>query len=89
MKKPPTQEAMYLLLVAIRKAIPFDELDDSRVCSGKCIGCAKNLLEYLEQEMEFWECSLKRGDVPNLGDINKLSRSAKKIYKVLQVNQLV
>lgn len=38
----------------------------------------KKLLEYLEQEVIHWEYSLARGEVPSLGDINKLARSAKK-----------
>lgn len=89
MKKPDTTSAMNELVRQIRAHIPFDELDDARVCSGACIGCAKNLLEYLEQEVIYWEGSLARSESPNLGDINKLARSAKKIYKVLQLNQLV
>lgn len=80
---------MRILTQQIRQKIPFDELDEARVCSGACVGCAKNLLEYLEQEVIYWEDSLTRGESPNLGDINKLARSAKKIYKVLQLNKLV
>lgn len=80
---------MLMLTQQIRQSIPFAELDDARICSGACIGCAKNLLEYLEQEVIYWEHNLTRGESPNLGDINKLARSAKKIYKVLQLNQLV
>lgn len=89
MKKPDTTSAMLELVQQIRAHIPFDELDDARVCSGACIGCAKNLLEYLEQEIIYWESSLARGEITSLGDINKLARSAKKIYKVLQLNNLV
>lgn len=89
MKKPNTTSAMTALVGQIRAQIPFDELDEARVCSGKCVGCAKKLLEYLEQEVIHWEYSLARGEAPNLGDINKLARSAKKIYKVLQLNNLV
>lgn len=72
---------MTALVIQIRTQIPFDELDDARVCSGACIGCAKNLLEYLEQEIIYWESSLARGEIPSLGDINKLARSAKKYTK--------
>ncbi len=80
---------MTALVVQIRTQIPFDELDDARVCSGACIGCAKKLLEYLEQEIIYWESSLARDEIPSLGDISKLAHSAKKIYKVLQLNNLV
>lgn len=89
MRKPDTARAMAELVAQIRAKIPFDELDDARVCSGGCIGCAKKLLEYLEQEIIHWEYSLARGESPSLGEIHKLARSAKKIYKVLQLNKLV
>ncbi|MBK8188275.1 MAG: hypothetical protein IPK77_14040 [Cellvibrio sp.] len=89
MNKPDTRTAMLQLIEQIRSSIPFDELDDSRVCTGKCVGCAKKLLEYLEQEIISWEYSLNQGDHPSLGDVNKLARSAKKIYKVLQANNLL
>ena len=80
---------MRALTHSIRQHIPFDELDDARVCSGSCIGCAKKLLEYLEQEVIYWEEALNRAEVPSLGDVHKLGRSAKKIYKVLQVNKIL
>ena len=80
---------MTALVVQIRTQIPFDELDEARICSGKCVGCAKKLLEYLEQEVIYWEEALNRAEVPSLGDVHKLGRSAKKIYKVLQVNKIL
>lgn len=89
MRKPDTDEAMRLLILQIRASIPFDELDDARVCSGKCVGCAKKLLEYLEQELIYYEYSLKNNEVLSLGEVTRLARSAKKIYKVLQLNELV
>lgn len=89
MKKPDTSSAIAALVEQIRAHIPFDELDEARVCSGECVGCAKKLLEYLEQEVIHWEYSLARGETPNLGDINKLARSAKKIHQVLRLNNLV
>lgn len=84
-----TPEAMTALIADIRTHIPFDELDETRVCSGLCIGCPKKLLEYLEQEVEYWEGSLAVGDTPNLGDIQKLARSSTKIHKVLQKNEIL
>ena len=87
--KPATPDAMRELIHSIRQHIPFDELDDARVCSGLCIGCSKKLLEYLEQEVIYWEEALKRAEVPSLGDVHKLGKSAKKIYKVLQVNKIL
>jgi hypothetical protein len=87
--KPNTADAMRNLTQDIRRAIPFDEMNDARVCAGLCIGCAKKLLEYLEQEVEYWETQLALGETPSLGDVQKLARSGKKIYKVLQLNKIL
>ena len=87
--KPDTSNAMRELITQVRVHIPFDEMNDARVCSGTCIGCAKKLLEYLEQEIISWETSLAQNEIPTLGDINKLARSSKKIYKVLQLNNIL
>ncbi|TXR52193.1 hypothetical protein FME95_10900 [Reinekea thalattae] len=84
-----TPSAMQQLLTTIHTNIPFDQLDEARVCSGQCIGCPKKLLEYLEQEVQWWQQSLDAGEVPKLGDIEKLSRSSQKIYRVLQKNQIL
>jgi hypothetical protein len=80
---------MSALLADIRNHIPFDELNDARVCSGQCIGCPKKLLEYLEQEVEHWEGMLVNHETPKLGDIHKLARSSTKIFNVLQKNEIL
>jgi hypothetical protein len=80
---------MSALLADIRNHIPFDELNDARVCSGQCIGCPKKLLEYLEQEVEHWEDMLVNHAPPKLGDIHKLARSSTKIFNVLQKNEIL
>ncbi|TCS38785.1 hypothetical protein BCF53_11559 [Reinekea marinisedimentorum] len=80
---------MLSLIGQIRSHIPFDEMNEARVCGGLCMGCPKKLLEYLEQEVEWWEGSVNAGDEPSLGDVEKLARSSKKIYKVLQKNQVL
>ncbi len=89
MTKPHTKDAMNQLTQTIRQHIPFNELDDARVCSGQCIGCPKKLLEYLEQEVEYWEQEVKNDNSPTLGDIHKLARSSIKIHKVLVKNQIL
>ena len=73
----------------IRQHIPFDDMDEVRLCSGLCIGCPKKMLEYLEQEIEYWERELKQGEVPNLGEINALSRSSRKIHMLLLKNEVL
>ncbi|WP_154650933.1 hypothetical protein [Reinekea blandensis] len=89
MPMPRTSIALKELTQTIRLRIPFDELDDARVCSGLCIGCPKKLLEYLEQEVEYWEGEITRGETPTLGDVKRLARSATKIEKVLVKNQVL
>lgn len=87
--KARTPEAMAQLIQQIRLAIPFDEMNEARVCSGECIGCPKKLLEYLEQEVDYWEREVSDGEAPTLGDIHKLARSSRKIHTVLQKNQIL
>jgi hypothetical protein len=89
MSKPRTQQAMQQLTATIRQQIPFDALSDARVCSGLCIGCPKKLLEYLEQEVEYWERETAAGELPTLGDVQKLARSSVKIHRVLVKNQIL
>lgn len=89
MNKSRTPQAMAQLIEQIEIAIPFNELNEARLCSGKCIGCPKKLLEYLEQEVLHWQSSLNTGDVPSLGDVQKLARSSKKIHRVLVANEVL
>ncbi|WP_075187614.1 hypothetical protein [Teredinibacter haidensis] len=86
--KPRTPEAMKLVLEHIRQAFPLGSQEAS-VCQSVCVGCPKKLLGYLESEVENWQNQLSDGDVPNLGDIHKLGKTSRKIYKVLQINNLV
>lgn len=50
---------------------------------------SQKLLEYLDTELEFWESELASGETPTLGDIDRLAKSSKKIYKALKKNDLV
>ncbi len=68
--------------------MPFG-LSEAEICSGECIGCAKKLLEFLDQELEEWNTRLDQGEVPRLGDISKLAKTSTKIYHVLAKNNLV
>lgn len=88
-QNPKTPEAMQSVIKEVRAHVPFDEMNEARLCGGLCVGCPKKLLEYLEQEVEWWEQSIIAGEVPTLGDVEKLARSSKKIYKVLQKNQVL
>ena len=68
--------------------MPFD-LPEANLCSGKCNGCSQKLLDYLDSELENWEYRLKDGHLPDFGDINRIAKTSKKIYRVLQHNGLV
>ncbi|WP_067868604.1 hypothetical protein [Neptuniibacter marinus] len=86
--KPDTTEAMQTLIKQIRETTPFD-MPVALMCNGPCTGCAKKLLDYLDMELLDKEKNLKEGEIPNLGDIDKLDKTAKKIYRSLQKNGLV
>lgn len=86
--KPNTTEAMSELIVQVRTAMPFD-LPEGQICSGICRGCAKKLLNFLDTELEDWECRLDQGEQPNLGDLSQLAKRSRKIYSAMEKNGLV
>lgn len=86
--KPDRTIAMRQLILQVRTAMPFD-LPEANLCSGKCNGCSQKLLDYLDIELEGWESRLKDGEVPDFGEIQRIAKTSKKIYKVLQQNDLI
>jgi len=86
--KPDTPTAMRLLISQVRHNIPFD-LPEAYVCSDNCNGCSLKLLEFLDMELLDWERRLDEGEQPNFGDINRMVKMARSIYRVLQRNGLV
>ncbi|RDH81764.1 MAG: hypothetical protein DIZ80_12820 [endosymbiont of Galathealinum brachiosum] len=86
--KPKTPEAMQRLIDEIRQVLPFD-MPEAYLCDGVCKGCSLKLLDYLDSELAGWESRLYDGEVPCLADIQKLAKSSKKIYKVLEKNDLL
>ncbi|MGI9279959.1 MAG: hypothetical protein ACR2PX_10055 [Endozoicomonas sp.] len=86
--KPNTQTAMQELIVQVRGAIPFN-MPEAEICTGKCVGCPKKLLEFLDQELSDWEFRLQDEELPKLGDINRLAKTSKKVHKALTRNGLV
>lgn len=80
--------AMQQLIQQVRLAMPFD-LPEANLCSGKCNGCSQKLLDYLDTELEDWESRLKSGELPDFGEIQRIAKTSKKIYKVMQRNGLV
>ncbi|QEQ96975.1 hypothetical protein [Neptunomonas concharum] len=86
--KPDTSTAMHQLIEQVRDSIPFS-MPVSDLCSGICNGCSKKLIDYLDMELVDWEQRLDAGELPKLGDINRLAKTSWKIYRVLQKNQLI
>lgn len=86
--KPDRITAMKQLIEQIRASMPFD-LPEANLCSGQCNGCSQKLLDYLDMQIQEWEFRLTQGETPDFGEIHRLAKTSKKIYKVLQRNGLV
>ena len=86
--KPDTTTAMRQLITQVRDAIPFD-LPAARACVGECNGCSVKVLEYLDGELCAWEARLAAGERPSIGDLHRLGRTSRKVYRVLAANGLV
>ena len=87
--KPKTEIVMADIIRKIRTSFPF-EMSEEEMCAVTCShGCPKKLLEYMHEEISEWEQRLAQGDIPSLRDIDKLSKTARKIYKILQKNRLI
>ncbi|WP_299203051.1 hypothetical protein [uncultured Amphritea sp.] len=79
---------MQTLISDIRKAVPFDTPME-KLCDGPCTGCSKKLLDYLDMQLEEKEAELNAGLIPNLGELNRLKKSAMKIHATLIKNGLI
>lgn len=87
--KPKTEAVMADIIQQIKEEFPFD-ISEEEMCADSCShGCPKNLLEYMHAEITEWEHRLETGDIPNFGDVHKLSKTGQKIYRILQKNNLV
>lgn len=79
---------MQRLIEQIRMAIPF-KLAAEEVCGESCQGCSSKLLIYLETELDEWESRLVDGEIPTFGDLERMAKQSRKIYRILQQNALV
>ena len=87
--KPKTEVVIVNIIQQIRDAFPFD-VSEEELCADTCsCGCPKKLLEYMEMEITEWEKRLENGDTTNFRDIEKLSKTGKNIYRVLEKNNLI
>ena len=77
------------IIQQIKESFPFD-ISEEELCADSCTyGCPQKLLEYMKMEITEWEQRLENGEIPNFRDIQKLSKTGWKIYRVLQKNNLV
>lgn len=79
---------MYELIHQVRDTLPFD-LPAAQICNGICHGCSKKLLDFLDIELLDWQQRLDDGEMPGLGDVDRLGRTCRKVYRVLEKNELV
>ena len=86
--KPRTTEAMRALIHEVRTALPLD-VSPEEICADECRGCSIKLIEYIAMEMDNWEYRLDDGVIPTFGDLDRLARSCRKIYRALVRNGLV
>jgi hypothetical protein len=86
--RPRTTQAMRNLILEVRTALPLDVSPDE-ICTDECRGCSIKLIDYIAMEMDYWEYRLDDGVIPTFGDLDKLARSCKKIYRALLKNGLV
>ncbi|SEF64494.1 hypothetical protein [Marinobacterium lutimaris] len=87
-RKPDTRAAMQALISQAREKLPFT-LPEAQLCDGICNGCSKKLLDYADAELDDWQARIDTGEVPRLGDLEKLGRTLRKIYRVIERNVLL
>lgn len=86
--KPRANIAMANLIKEARERIPFN-LPLTGFCEGRCDECPEKLLEFLDMELEDWDSRLKRGVVPDLGEVSALAKSCREVYSLLEKKGLV
>ncbi|WP_417344885.1 hypothetical protein [Ferrimonas sp.] len=86
--KPDCRTAMAQLIEQVRDAFPFG-VPEAEICGDTCVGCPKKLLELVDTELCDWETRLEHGETPKLGDISRLAKLCKNVYRGLKKNRLV
>ena len=76
---------MQQLIQQVRETLPFGT-PQGDVCADECKGCSLKLLEFLDLELMDWEDRLQQGEVPGLGDVQRMAKISGKIYRVLDKN---
>ena len=87
--KPKTNVVMVNMIEQVRDSFPFD-ISEEELCAETCShGCPKKLMEYMQLEITEWEQRLEEGETPSFCDIQQFSKTGRKIYRVLEKNDLV
>ena len=87
--KPRTDVVMSDIIHKIKDTFPFS-MGEEELCGDTCShGCALKLLDFLYMEVTDWEERLEDGYIPNFKDIQKITKTSKKIYRALEKNNLV
>jgi len=87
--KHRTDVVMVDIIHKIKDTFPFS-LSEEELCGDSCThGCPLKLLDYLYMEITDWEERLENGEIPNFKDIQKITKTSKKIYRALEKNNLV
>ncbi|MCK7597743.1 hypothetical protein M0G74_10725 [Microbulbifer sp. CAU 1566] len=86
--KPDTSTAMREIISEVRTTLPFT-MPAAELCAGPCQGCAKKLLEYLDQEIEEWESRLEADEKPTLGEVSRFAKTCTRIHRAIAANGLI
>lgn len=76
------------LIQEVRDAIPLDH-HAGDICGDDCKGCSVKLIEFVSSELENWEHKINDGVTPNLGELDKLAKTCRKIHTILKKNGVV
>ena len=76
------------LIHEVRAAIPLDQPVDD-LCGDECKGCSVKLIEFVSAELETWEHKINEGVTPNLGELDKLAKTCRKVHAILEKNGVV
>jgi hypothetical protein len=76
---------MQQLIQQVREALPLGT-PQGYVCADECRGCSLKLLEFIVLELMDWEDRLQQGEVPGLGEVQRMAKMSCKVYAVLERN---
>ncbi len=88
--KPDRITAMKLIIEQAKSEFPLYESDTFLCGTGSnCIGCPKKLMELVDTELTYWECSISQGVSPNFDDIRRFAKLCKNVKRGMIRNNLL